>query len=241
MRITGVGVHLQKLTYDTYIEVIRLNSSNLIMFKYSFLQGCTFNIHATTLNSMYFDFQFFVIRKKFNNTSGMGKILGMFAEIQEKLEEMNEKLEKNAEEVKLLREENYHLKQIVIKQSERIEMLRKEFKKRNLVVQGVEDEDKYAKNLNGTEIWISDDFTRKMKAGKKLVSYLKEARQKGEKAFIKYYKLMVNGKEMCFEYLTKLKQEYTNSVKRTISDRTPEKHDLEKQLKKISRTAKKTE
>ncbi|KAF5273214.1 hypothetical protein FQA39_LY07545 [Lamprigera yunnana] len=61
--------------------------------------------------------------------------------------------------------------------------------------------------------------------------------KRGENAFIKFDKLMVNGEEMCFENLEKLKQEDTNSVKRTMSDQTPEKHDLEEQLRKISKTA----
>ncbi|KAF5287758.1 hypothetical protein FQA39_LY15694 [Lamprigera yunnana] len=123
-----------------------------------------------------------LIKVESSRMSAIKEIRGMFAEIQEKLKEMNEKLEKNTEEVKLLREENNHLKQIVMEHSERIEMLERESKKRNLVIQGVDDaegENPEVTKYKGTQIWISDDFTEK-----KLVPYLKEAQQKEEKAFL---------------------------------------------------------
>ncbi|KAF5289687.1 hypothetical protein FQA39_LY14981 [Lamprigera yunnana] len=133
-------------------------------------------------------------------------------------------------------------------------MLERESEKRNLVIQEVEDEEGEnpevtkikvqdiirkmgaAGDLTSTKIWISDDFTRKVQAErKKLFPYLKEAPQKEKKAFLKYDKLVINGKELCSKNLAKLKQEDTNSAKRTMSDRTPEKHDFEERLKTLNK------
>ena len=54
---------------------------------------------------------------------------------------------------------------------------------------------KNAKHLKGSDIWVDNDYSRKMKEERKmLVTQMKEARQKGSIAYIRNNKLVVERK-----------------------------------------------
>jgi hypothetical protein len=53
---------------------------------------------------------------------------------------------------------------------------------------------KRTKNLKGTDIWITEDFTKKVQQERKqLILHFKQAKQDGHKALIKYDKLIISG------------------------------------------------
>lgn len=107
---------------------------------------------------------------------------------------------------------------------------------------------KQAKNLKNSEIWINEDFTKEVQEERrKLVPIMKEARRKGQKAILKYDKLIINnelydkdGRDTAIIKQTQQRatDEPSGSTKRSVSDRSPKEDPLQAQLKKITKTAK---
>ena len=97
-----------------------------------------------------------------------------------------------------------------------------------------------AKNLKGTDIWIGDDYPKKVQEERKnLIPYLKRARQEGKNASIRYNKLIINGSEYAIECCEDEESERKNENKRTMSERSPENDKTEQHLRKIKLTVKK--
>lgn len=93
------------------------------------------------------------------------------------------------------------------------------------------------KKLKGTEIWINNDYTNKtQKERKELIPYLKEARQKGAKAFLKHNKLIINGTEYGIEHFLNKKINQNQDKKRAMNDRSPQSEDEKNQIKRPTRT-----
>lgn len=105
---------------------------------------------------------------------------------------------------------------------------------------------KQAKNLKNTEIWINEDYTKEVQEERrKLVPIMKEARRKGQKATLRYNKLIINNElyEIDGKNMTTIKQaqrgaadETSVSIKRLVSDRSPNEDPLQAQLRKLTRT-----
>lgn len=92
---------------------------------------------------------------------------------------------------------------------------------------------KEAKNLKGSDIWINEEFTKKVLEERKyLVQHLKQARQQGQQATLRYNKLIVDGKGYSAEDFTDFAKERKCENKRTASERSPEKTEFEQQLKR---------
>ena len=109
-----------------------------------------------------------------------------------------------------------------------------------------------AKTLKGTNIWIDQDYTKKVQNERKqLIPYMKQAREQGKKASLKYNKLIINGMAYGSENLESSEEGNSRSIgndremnneenkKRTISERSPESEKFNEQLKKISKHSKK--
>ena len=152
------------------------------------------------------------------------------------------------------RKENLLLKESIKEQDSRFELLEKEIRKNNIIIQGVVDENdekeenvtekvqniltkmgvkvdvemdaseirrigtykpnrnrpilvklqkwktkmeiyKLTKNLKGSDIWINDDFSKKVQAERKcLTPYLQQVRQQGSTAYLRYNKMIIDGK-----------------------------------------------
>lgn len=227
----------------------------------------------------------------------MEEIKQMFAQINAKLQSVEDKLDRNSEIIKELRNENLKLKETTLEQGERIEALEREIRRNNIVIQGIEDENeegqeetenkikimlnkigveinmekdivevnrlgaykpnkdrpisvkirkwskkmeicRNAKNLKGTNIWIGDDFSKKVQEERKaLIPHLKEARKQGHKALLMYNKLMVNGEAYKLEDLEETTAQKDN--KRTASERSPGNEEQNQQLRKITRMSRK--
>lgn len=227
--------------------------------------------------------------------------------ISSRLDGIDEKLGKIANDMNIIKLENKQLKEKVEKQDKRIESLEKEARKKNLVLKGVMDEEaegqgellekialvmnnvgvewekerdledytrlgkyredgtrpilvklnkynkkievlKQAKNLKNSEIWINEDFTKEVQEERrKLVPIMKEARRKGQKAILRYDKLIINnelydidGKNTAIIKQTQqgAADEPSGSIKRSVSDRSPKEDLLQAQLRKITKTTK---
>lgn len=107
---------------------------------------------------------------------------------------------------------------------------------------------KNAKKLKGTDIWIDEDYPREVQEERRrLMPRMKEARENGCKAIVKYNKLIINGEVHTAEELKEGREvermsEFgsgSNSLKRTVFERSPEGDKFEEQLRKISRTTRK--
>lgn len=107
---------------------------------------------------------------------------------------------------------------------------------------------KNAKKLKGTDIWIDEDYPREVQEERRrLMPRMKEARENGCKAIVKYNKLIINGEVHTAEQLEEGREvermsEFgsgSNSLKRTVLERSPEGDKFEEQLRKISRTTRK--
>ena len=105
---------------------------------------------------------------------------------------------------------------------------------------------KNARALKWTDIWIEEDYTKAIQARKVLIPKMKEARQNGHKAQIKYNKLIINNKVYDIteiEEISRISQvkyieEKKKETKRTISERSPGKDSLQQQLWRITKTMK---
>lgn len=106
---------------------------------------------------------------------------------------------------------------------------------------------KQAKNLKNTKIGINEDYTKEVQEErKKLIPIMKEARAKGQKAMIKYNKLIINNEVYDMERnkpasQQKLQKVYSGeasaSTKRSVSERSPKEETLEMQLRKMTKTS----
>lgn len=104
---------------------------------------------------------------------------------------------------------------------------------------------KQAKNLKGTTIGINEDYPKEVQEErKKLIPIMKESRAKGQKAFIKYNKLIIDNeiyktaKIDLENQQQKQREKYrgsSSSVKRPISERSPNSDRIETELKKVTR------
>lgn len=89
--------------------------------------------------------------------------------------------------------------------------------------------------LKGTNIWINNDYSKKVQEERtKLVKHVKEARGKGERAFLKYNKLVINGKEYTLDEFGSKGRGRTGTIKRTLADRSPLNEDEKERTKKTT-------
>lgn len=99
------------------------------------------------------------------------------------------------------------------------------------------------KELKGKDIWINDDYTKKVQEDRKhLIPHLKQAKQLGHRAYLRYNKMIVNGRAYGaedFENTEKKEKENQGDKKRTVNERSPESEELNQQLRKITRTERK--
>lgn len=98
------------------------------------------------------------------------------------------------------------------------------------------------KRLKGSEIWIDEDYPKDILEERKLlIPKLKEARNKGHRAQLRYNKLIING-EVCdidnSKQLASAGQGKSGGEKRKTNVRSPESNNLDEQLRKITRTSK---
>ncbi|KAK4880782.1 hypothetical protein RN001_008928 [Aquatica leii] len=141
----------------------------------------------------------------------MERIEEMFASINNNTKQTNEKLDKLIQELNQVKEENTKLTKKVEEQNERIEMLEREIRGKNLIIKGIKEDineceevtrEKIlnsAKNLKGSDIWIDEGYTKKVQEErKKLIPLLKEAREKGQTAYLIYDKLKIYNKAGTF-------------------------------------------
>lgn len=102
---------------------------------------------------------------------------------------------------------------------------------------------KQAKELKGTNIWIDEDYTKKVQEERKaLIPHLKEARQHGYKAILRYNKLIINNEVYEIENLQPAKEtieqreeEDKREGKRKVNERSPG-DTLDQQERKIIKT-----
>ncbi|KAF2903073.1 hypothetical protein ILUMI_03107 [Ignelater luminosus] len=104
-----------------------------------------------------------------------------------------------------------------------------------------------AKKLKGTNIWMEEDYMpRTIKKRKKLVSFLKNTRQRGERTILKYDKIILweqlygaHELEIWRPHREIIEQRNTQTPKRTLDMRSPMGESLQDQLRKITRTTRK--
>lgn len=101
---------------------------------------------------------------------------------------------------------------------------------------------KHAKELQGTKIWIDEDYPREIQEERRqLIAKLRELKDQGHRAKIRYNKLIVNGEiyEVKNAEVTKMAHDPNQREnKRTVSERSPQGSGLEEQLRKVSRITK---
>ncbi|KAK4884836.1 hypothetical protein RN001_001107 [Aquatica leii] len=105
---------------------------------------------------------------------------------------------------------------------------------------------KNAKTLRGTDIWIDEDYPKEVQEERRrLIPYMKEARNKGYKALIRYDKLIINNETYRTKDLEK-DEEHENGEtsdksrqKRTVNERSPESDKFQENQKRINRTVSK--
>lgn len=92
-----------------------------------------------------------------------------------------------------------------------------------------------ARKLKGTDIWVDEDYPKNIQEERReLIQKMKEARNKGETAILRYNKLIINNE--IYKKQRKEKQEQTPAVKRTVGERSPDGDSLQEQLRKITKT-----
>lgn len=93
---------------------------------------------------------------------------------------------------------------------------------------------KATKMLKGTKIIIEEEYTKETLAErKKLLPYMMEARDKGQRAFLNYNKLKINGKNFTIDELIVNENTEKKKKGRTMSERSPET--VEKRYKQSNR------
>lgn len=98
---------------------------------------------------------------------------------------------------------------------------------------------KGSNKLKGTDIWIDEDYPRDIvEARKMLYPRLREARQRGEKAVIRYDKLIVNDEvyEVDGREIEENDGENSEDRKRKVDERSPEAKLLSQRTKKSTVT-----
>lgn len=102
---------------------------------------------------------------------------------------------------------------------------------------------KSAKVLKGTEIWIDEDYPKDVQEERRrLIPRMKEAREKGYRAQLRYNKLIVNGGVYRADEMEKERETAgghgngSSSLKRTVYERSPEGDKVVDQLRKLTRT-----
>lgn len=79
------------------------------------------------------------------------------------------------------------------------------------------------KKLKGSNIWINDEFSRKViQDRKELIPRLKEARDKGHSASLRYNKLIIDGVSYGIEDMSRIEPEIQESKKRATSEWSPQ-------------------
>lgn len=92
-----------------------------------------------------------------------------------------------------------------------------------------------ARKLKGTDIWVDEDYPKNIQEERReLIQKMKEARNKGETAILRYNKLIINNE--IYKKQRKVEQEQTPGVKRTVGERSPDGDSLQEQLRKITKT-----
>lgn len=99
------------------------------------------------------------------------------------------------------------------------------------------------KVLKGTEIWIDEDYPKEVQEERRrLIPHMKEARERGYRAQLRYNKLIVNGVIYRADEVEKEgetdggSESGSSGVKRTVNERSPEGDKAVDQLRKITRT-----
>lgn len=107
---------------------------------------------------------------------------------------------------------------------------------------------KNSNKLKETEIWIDEDYPKEVQEERKqLIPIMKVAREQGQKAQLRYNKLLINNEiykkgtgntEKNNEGKQQQKEAYSFRInKRKVHTRSPETNALEEQLRKITKTA----
>ena len=93
------------------------------------------------------------------------------------------------------------------------------------------------KALRGSKIWIEEEYTKRTQnERKRLIPFLKQARQGGDKAILKFNKLIINNTAHKIEELEEIKgKEVRMKPARTISERSPESEQIGEQIRKINK------
>lgn len=102
---------------------------------------------------------------------------------------------------------------------------------------------KRTKELKGKDIWINDDYTKKVQDDRKiLIPHLKQAKQQGHRAYLRHNKLIVNGEAFGVEDFQNpenkekgKEEENQREGKRTASERSPEGEAFNQQQRKITK------
>lgn len=196
----------------------------------------------------------------------MEEIKSMFEKISTQLTTVETKLDKSTATINELKQENQELKRIIKEQEGRLELVEKEIRRNNIVIQGVADkaeekqeevEEKVqgilaeigveinpgadikeitklgtfkpnkkrpilvklhtwkkkleifeqTKHLKRRDIWINDDYTKKVQEDRKrLMPHLKQARQEGHTAYLRYNRMIVNNSAYSLESLNTWKR-----------------------------------
>lgn len=102
------------------------------------------------------------------------------------------------------------------------------------------------KVLKGTEIWIDEDYPKEVQEERRrLIPHMKEARERGYRAQLRYNKLIVNGVIYRANEVGKEgeidggSESGSSGVKRTVDERSPQGDKTVDQLRKITRTSQK--
>lgn len=235
----------------------------------------------------------------------MDRIQEMFKQIDGNMRQMNGKLDSLILEIKQIKDENKKLKKKIVEQEDKIEKLERTVRSKNIVIKGVEEEErenqnrtrekvdlimqklgvsveieknidemgrigkyvtgrkrpilvkllkestkseilKNAKQLKGSDIWIEEDFPKNIQEERRgLIPRLKEARNKGYRAVLRYNKLIVDGEI----YGGREEGQYEKvgqgengegmgggGQKRTVGIRSPEGDSIDGQNRKITKT-----
>lgn len=103
-----------------------------------------------------------------------------------------------------------------------------------------------AKQLKGTDIWIEEDFPKNIQEERRaLIPKLKDARNRGYRAVLRYNKLIVDGEiyseregGQYWEVKQRMEGEETKGAgqKRTVEIRSPEGDSIDDQIRKITKT-----
>lgn len=99
------------------------------------------------------------------------------------------------------------------------------------------------KALKGSDIWIDEDYPKQVQEERRrLIPHMKEARERGYRARLRYNKLIVNGVIYRADKMEKEGEtdggsgSGSSGLKRTVNERSPEGDKAVDQLRKITRT-----